>query len=267
MVVLQCSQHLLYDCEIMSLRLWVWVSIICHTATSNIGCDCYMYFNKHLGFKIEMTYDWFGFDLEHRGLISQQVLLINEFSQRTIIWQISCVTWYFKLCSVSNFWVCNMLIFIIHIHVCINIQRIIHAIKNPYLMAYQPEWPHISPRAEGPEGWYGAWGLICHAIWILACIILFIIYHQAKITEVNEEKNLNYLIIDLIVVTYFFIVTSLICSFCMRADIDMHFLHGILIWVIMWRRQYHAVQILHNYYQVCDKNILRLQFLRIGCIN
>ena len=74
---------------------------------------------------------------------------------------------------------------------------------------------------------------MCHAIWILACIILFIIYYQAKIAVVNEDKILKYLTTDLFVVTYFFIVTSLICIFCTRADIDMHFLHGVLIWVIV----------------------------------
>jgi hypothetical protein len=45
---------------------------------------------------------------------------------------------------------------------------------------------------------------------ILACIILFIIYYQVKITVINEDKSLKYLTIDLFVVTYFFIVTLLI---------------------------------------------------------
>jgi hypothetical protein len=76
-------------------------------------------------------------------------------------------------------------------------------------------------------------GLICHATWILACFILFIIYYQAKIAVIDEDKILKYLTIDLFVVTYFFIVTSLICIFCTHADIDMRFLHSVLIWVIV----------------------------------
>ena len=75
-------------------------------------------------------------------------------------------------------------------------------------MAYQPEWFHISPRA---------------------CISLFIIHYQARTFVINVNKIQKYLTIDLIVVTYFFIVTSLICIFCTHADIDMHFLHGVLI--------------------------------------
>jgi hypothetical protein len=62
---------------------------------------------------------------------------------------------------------------------------------------------------------------------------LFVIYYEAKIVLIDEDKILKYLTIDLFVVTYFFIVTSLICIFCARADIDMHFLHGVLIWVIV----------------------------------
>jgi hypothetical protein len=34
-------------------------------------------------------------------------------------------------------------------------------------------------------------GLICHAMWILACIILFIIYFEAEIAVVNEDKILK----------------------------------------------------------------------------
>ena len=94
--------------------------------------------------------------------------------------------------------------------------------------------PKISALAAfGPRADMGPLGLICHAIWIVACIILFIIYYQAKIAVINEDKILKYLIIDLFVVTYFFIVTSLICIFCTHADIDMHFLHDVLIWVIV----------------------------------
>jgi cation transport ATPase len=59
------------------------------------------------------------------------------------------------------------------------------------------------------------------------------IYYQAKIAVINEDKILKYFTIDLFVVTYCFIVTLLICIFCTRADIDMHFLHGVLIWVIV----------------------------------
>ena len=77
----------------------------------------------------------------------------------------------------------------------------------------------------------GPLGLICHAIWILAYIILFIIYYQAEIAIINEDIFLLYLTIDLFVVTYFFIVTSLICISYTHADIDVHFLHGVLIWV------------------------------------
>jgi hypothetical protein len=37
--------------------------------------------------------------------------------------------------------------------------------------------------------------LICHAIWILACIILCMIniYYQAKIVVVNKDKILKYI--------------------------------------------------------------------------
>jgi hypothetical protein len=45
----------------------------------------------------------------------------------------------------------------------------------------------------------------------LACIILFIIYYHVKIAVGNENKILKYLTLDLFVVTYFFIVTPLIC--------------------------------------------------------
>jgi hypothetical protein len=79
----------------------------------------------------------------------------------------------------------------------------------------------------------GPRGLIYHAIWILACIIVFIIDYQAKLTMVNEDKILKYLTTAVFVVTYFFIVTSLICIFCTRVDTDMHFLHGVQIWVIV----------------------------------
>jgi hypothetical protein len=79
-----------------------------------------------------------------------------------------------------------------------------------------------------------AQGLICHVIWILACISLFIINYKAKIFVINEEKILKYLTTELfVVVTYFFIVTSLIACFCMLADTDMHFLHCVLILVIV----------------------------------
>jgi hypothetical protein len=77
------------------------------------------------------------------------------------------------------------------------------------MVPYQPEWPHISPRA----------------------CILFIIYCQAKIVVRNELFNEDKMTIDLFVMLYFSIVTLLICIFCMRADIDMHFLHGMQIWV------------------------------------
>jgi hypothetical protein len=118
-------------------------------------------------------------------------------------------------------------------------------------MAYQPEWPPYQPEGRRPRG------LICHAIWILTCIILFITYYQAKISVINEDKILKYLTIDFFVVTYFFIVTSLICILCTHTDNDMHFLHRVLIWVIVtspiqgWAVK--TVQILHNHYQVYDK--------------
>jgi hypothetical protein len=74
---------------------------------------------------------------------------------------------------------------------------------------YQPEWPHISAQGlKAPRADMGPRGLIYHAIWILACIILFIIYYQAKIAIVNEGKILKYLTIDFFVVTYFFIVIT-----------------------------------------------------------
>jgi hypothetical protein len=67
-------------------------------------------------------------------------------------------------------------------------------------------------------------GPICHAMWILVCIILFIIYFQAEIALVNEDKILKYLTIDLFVVTNFSLwrhwytffarVLILICIFC-----------------------------------------------------
>jgi hypothetical protein len=63
---------------------------------------------------------------------------------------------------------------------------------------------------------------------------IYHIYYQATIAVINEDQILKYLTTNLFVVTYFFIVTSLICNFCTRAsDIDMHFLHGVLIWVIV----------------------------------
>jgi hypothetical protein len=73
-------------------------------------------------------------------------------------------------------------------------------------MAYQPKWPHIGSKAEMP-----------------ALIILLITYDQANIAvglivKTNFSSNL-------IVVTYFFIVTSLIRIFCKHAD----FFHGDLI--------------------------------------
>jgi hypothetical protein len=86
------------------------------------------------------------------------------------------------------------------------------------------------PRVRRPQG------LICHAMWILVFIILFIIYYQAKIGKVNKDKILKYLTADLFVMMYFFIVTSFIihvCIFCTCADIDMHFLHDMQIWVIV----------------------------------
>ena len=95
-------------------------------------------------------------------------------------------------------------------------------------------------------------GLICHAIWILACIILFIIYFKAEIAVVNEDKILKYLTTDLFVVTYFFIVTSLICIFA-RVLILICIFCTACWYGWLWRRQYHAVQILHNHYQVYDK--------------
>jgi hypothetical protein len=95
-------------------------------------------------------------------------------------------------------------------------------------IVYQPEWPHIS---RGPR-------LICHAMWILECIFLFIICYQAKTVMVNKDYFLKFLTTDLFVVTYLFIVTSLVCIFCTRTYIDMHFC---------------AVQILHIHYQVYDQ--------------
>jgi hypothetical protein len=52
-------------------------------------------------------------------------------------------------------------------------------------------------------------------------------YYQAKIVIIDEDKILKYLTEDLFVVTYFFIVMSVICIFRMHADPDMHILHGI----------------------------------------
>jgi hypothetical protein len=102
-------------------------------------------------------------------------------------------------------------------------------------MAYQPE---------GPEGWYGARGLIwAYAIWILECIILFIIYYQAKIAVVNEDKIwlqicLSWRTFSLWHHWYAFFARVLIfiCIFCT----------AFWYWRL-WRRQYHAVEILHIY--------------------
>ena len=41
-------------------------------------------------------------------------------------------------------------------------------------MAYQPSGPISALGAFGPRADMGPLGLICHAIWILACIILYI---------------------------------------------------------------------------------------------
>jgi hypothetical protein len=56
-------------------------------------------------------------------------------------------------------------------------------------MAYQPKWPHISPRAD-----MGLLRLICHAIWVLACIILIYyiyiyIYKGQYIILLHRELN------------------------------------------------------------------------------
>jgi hypothetical protein len=94
--------------------------------------------------------------------------------------------------------------------------------QNPYRMAYQSEWPHISPRAKGPEGWYGAQGLIYHAIWILACVLFYLSYTikwqiKTQFWSIWLQTCLSWK--DNRV--HFFIVTSLICIFCMRADSDV----------------------------------------------
>jgi hypothetical protein len=51
---------------------------------------------------------------------------------------------------------------------------------------------------------------------MITSIIVFIIYYQAKIVVVNEDKILKYLTIDLFVLTYFFN--------------DMHFMHACWYW-------------------------------------
>jgi hypothetical protein len=65
------------------------------------------------------------------------------------------------------------------------LKSILHGI-SAQVASYQPEGRRPS-------------GLIigAHAIWILACIILFIIYYQAKIASVKKDKILKYLTTDL----------------------------------------------------------------------
>jgi hypothetical protein len=86
------------------------------------------------------------------------------------------------------------------------------------LHAYQPEF--------SPRGWYGATradisalGLICHAIWILTCIILFIIYYHAEIAVINDHKF------------WLFDYRVVFCDVLFHCDvIDMHFLHACWYW-------------------------------------
>ena len=90
------------------------------------------------------------------------------------------------------------------------INRIIHA-------KIHIAW-HISPRAPisalgafGPRADMGPLGLICHAIWILPCIILFIIYYQAKIAVVKKDNDCRFVC----------------CDVLFHCDvIDMHLLHA-----------------------------------------
>jgi hypothetical protein len=73
-----------------------------------------------------------------------------------------------------------------------------------------------------PEGWYGARGLICHAIWIIACVILFIIYYQAKVK------------------TKFLSIWQQICLSWRTFSLWRHwyaFLHGCWYWYIFFARR------------------------------
>jgi hypothetical protein len=61
------------------------------------------------------------------------------------------------------------------------LKSILHGV-SARVAPYQPE-------GRRPQGLiWGLGGMICHAIWILACIILFIIYYEAKIAVINEDK-------------------------------------------------------------------------------
>jgi hypothetical protein len=110
--------------------------------------------------------------------------------------------------------------------------------QNPYHIAYQSEWPHISAR----------WGLICHVIHILTCIILFIIYasYQAKIAMVNKKQNDEVYDCRLVccdILFHFDVLIFMVCIFCtvtVRADMgncDIAHVH-------------HAMQILRNHNQI-----------------
>jgi hypothetical protein len=66
-----------------------------------------------------------------------------------------------------------------------------NACQNPYCMAYQPEWPRISPRAD----------MRCNMDFG-KYVILFIIYYQGNfIAMINKDRFLKNL------TTYLFVVT------------------------------------------------------------
>ena len=72
-------------------------------------------------------------------------------------------------------------------------------------------------------------GLICHVIWILAWIILFIIYNQAKIAVIDIRCRQNSEVFD-----YRFVC----CVVLFHCDvIDMHFLHACWYWYAFFARR------------------------------
>jgi hypothetical protein len=104
-------------------------------------------------------------------------------------------------------------------------------------MAYQPEWLHINPRTDmGPEGW-----MPCD----MDFTMYYSIYHIHVLSSLKCRRKwrqiLKYLTVDLIVVTYFSLWRHN-AFFARRSDMGN-----------LWHHQYHAMQILHNHYQVYDK--------------
>jgi hypothetical protein len=66
-------------------------------------------------------------------------------------------------------------------------------------MAYQRDWPHIRLRAKGlalgtfgPPAYIGPLGMICQAILILACIILYDIHVRPIFNTLSAKRAQQY---------------------------------------------------------------------------